>query len=258
MPRTYTFGRAEEATHPDSMRAALAEFISTLVFVFAGEGSVLALDKLYSEPGPPDSGLIMIALAHALALFSAVAASINVSGGHLNPAVTFGALVGGRISAVLAFYYWIAQLLGAIIASLLLRLVTNGMRPVGFHVTPGVGQVPGLIMEMVMTFGLVYTVYATAIDPKRGSLGIIAPLAIGFIVGANILVGGPFDGASMNPARAFGPALVGWRWNNHWIYWLGPFVGGGLAALIYEYMVIPTETPHHTHTHHQPLAPEDY
>lgn len=130
-------------------------------------------------------------------------------------------------------------------------------RPVGFYVASGVGEVHGLILEMVMTFGLVYTVYATAVDPKRGSLGIIAPLAIGFIVGANILVGGPFDGASMNPARAFGPALVGWRWRNHWIYWLGPFIGAGLAGLIYEYLVIPTEPlPHHTH--HQPLAPEDY
>ncbi|CAI0540755.1 unnamed protein product [Linum tenue] len=84
----------------------------------------------------------------------------------------------------------------------------------------------------------------------------MAPLAIGLIVGANILVGGPFDGAAMNPARAFGPSLVGWRWKNHWIYWLGPFLGGGLAAIIYEYMVIPTEPP--LHTHHQPLAPEDY
>ncbi|KAJ9172507.1 hypothetical protein P3X46_015737 [Hevea brasiliensis] len=257
MPRRYALGRAEEATNPDSMRAALAEFVSTLIFVFAGEGSVLALDKLYRETEPPASGLVMIALAHALALFSAVSASINISGGHVNPAVTFGALVGGRISVLRAFYYWVAQLLGAIVASLLLRLVTNGMRPVGFYVASGVGEVHGLIMEMVMTFGLVYTVYATAVDPKRGSLGIIAPLAIGFIVGANILVGGPFDGASMNPARAFGPALVGWRWRNHWIYWLGPFVGGGLAALIYEYTVIPTDPlPHHTH--HQPLAPEDY
>nr|AJI43696.1 tonoplast intrinsic protein [Hevea brasiliensis] len=257
MPRRYALGRAEEATNPDSMRAALAEFVSTLIFVFAGEGSVLALDKLYRETEPPASGLVMIALAHALALFSAVSASINISGGHVNPAVTFGALVGGRISVLQAFYYWVAQLLGAIVASLLLRLVTNGMRPVGFYIASGVGEVHGLIMEMVMTFGLVYTVYATAVDPKRGSLGIIAPLAIGFIVGANILVGGPFDGASMNPARAFGPALVGWRWRNHWIYWLGPFVGGGLAALIYEYTVIPTDPlPHHTH--HQPLAPDDY
>jgi aquaporin TIP len=113
-------------------------------------------------------------------------------------------------------------------------------------------------MEMALTFGVVYTVYATALDPKRGSLGIIAPLAIGFIVGANILVGGPFDGASMNPARAFGPALIGWRWRYHWIYWVGPFLGGGLAALIYEYIVIPTEpVPRHAHQH-QPLAPEDY
>ncbi|XP_065880036.1 probable aquaporin TIP3-2 [Euphorbia lathyris] len=256
MPRGYSFGRAEDATHPEFMRAALAEFISTLIFVFAGEGSVLALDKVYKETG--DSGVVMIAVAvaHALGLFAAVSASINISGGHVNPAVTFGALVGGRISLLRASFYWIAQLLGAIVASLLLRIVTNGQRPVGFHVSSGVGEFHALIMEMVMTFGLVYTVYATSIDPKRGSIGIIAPLAIAFIVGANILVGAPFDGASMNPARAFGPALVGWRWNNHWIYWLGPLVGGALAALIYEYMLIPTEPPHHTL--HQPLAPEDY
>nr|AJI43697.1 tonoplast intrinsic protein [Hevea brasiliensis] len=232
--RRYAFGNAEEATHPDSMKAALAEFVSTLIFVFAGEGSVLALDKLYRETGPPASGLVMIALAHALALFSALSASINISGGHVNPAVTFGALVGGRISVLRALYYWVAQLLGSIVASLLLRLVTNRMRPVGFYVASGAAEVHGLILEMVMTFGLAYTVYATAVDTNRGSLGIIAPLAIGLIVGANILVGGPFDGASMNPARAFGPALVGWRWRNHWIYWLGPFIRGGLAALIYR------------------------
>ncbi|KAK4781865.1 hypothetical protein SAY86_015967 [Trapa natans] len=108
-----------------------------------------------------------------------------------------------------------------------------------------------------MTFGLVYTVYATSIDPKRGNLGIIAPLATGFIFGANILVGGPFEGAAMNPALAFGPALVGWRWRHHWVYWVGPLLGGGIAGLIYEFMVIPTESSP-THTHHQPLAPEDY
>ncbi|WCJ29160.1 tonoplast intrinsic protein 2 [Euphorbia peplus] len=257
MPRGYAFGRAEDATHPDSIRAALAEFISTLIFVFAGEGSVLALDKVYRETGPPAETLVVVALAHALALFAAISSSINISGGHVNPAVTFGALVGGRVSVLRAVFYWIAQLLGAVVASLLLRLVTNGMRPVGFHVSSGIGELHGLLMEMVMTFGLVYTVYATAIDPKRGSVGIIAPLAIAFLVGANILVGGPFDGASMNPARAFGPALVGWRWHNHWIYWVGPLIGGALAGLVYEYMVIPTEPPHH-HTLHQPLAPEDY
>ncbi|EPS57548.1 hypothetical protein M569_17268 [Genlisea aurea] len=257
MPRRYAFGRAEEATHPDSVRATMAEFFSTFIFVFAGEGSILALDKIYgADTGLHSSSLAVIALAHALALFAAVASSMNVSGGHVNPAVTLGALVGGRVSVLRAIYYWIAQLLGAVVASLLLRLTTGGMRPVGLGVTVGEGSLNALLMEIVMTFGLVYTVYATAIDPKRGSLGTISPLAIAFIFGANILVGAPFEGASMNPARAFGPALVGWRWRYHWIYWLGPFVGAAIAGLIYEFGIIQAaEAPHHTH---QPLAPEDY
>ncbi|KAL7160718.1 hypothetical protein ACSBR2_041392 [Camellia fascicularis] len=264
--RRYEFGSAAEGTHPDSMRAALSEFLSTFIFVFAGEGAILALDKMYREEQraailPAAAGLVVIALAHGLGLFAAIASSMNVSGGHVNPAVTFGALVGGRISLLRAVFYWVAQLAGAVIASLLLRLATGGMRPVGFHLSAGVGVLNALLLEMVMTFGLMYTVYATGIDPKRGSLGTIAPLAIAFIVGANILVGGPFDGASMNPARAFGPAFVGWRWRHHWIYWLGPFIGAAIAGVIYEYAIIPSEiTPHHTHHHHhhQPLAPEDY
>ncbi|PPD98974.1 hypothetical protein GOBAR_DD03998 [Gossypium barbadense] len=242
-PRRYQFGRADEATHPDSMRATLAEFLSTIIFVFAGEGSILALDKMYKDTSATPARLVMIALAHGLSLFAAVASSVNVSGGHVNPAVTFGALLCGRISLVRALYYWIAQLLGSI-------------RPGGFALASGVGELRGLILEIVLTYGLVYTVYATGIDPKRGSVGTIAPLAIGLIVSANILVGGPFDGAAMNPARAFGPALVGWRWNHHWIYWVGPLIGGGLAALMYEYMVIPAAEP--AHPTHQPLAPEDY
>ncbi|KAI5444978.1 hypothetical protein KIW84_013311 [Lathyrus oleraceus] len=195
-----------------------------------------------------------VALAHAFALFAAVSSSMHVSGGHVNPAVTFGALIGGRISVIRAVYYWVAQLLGSIVAALLLRLVTNNMRPAGFHVGVGLGEGHGLLLEIIMTFGLMYTVYATAIDPKRGNIAAIAPLAIGLIVGANILVGGPFDGACMNPALAFGPSLVGWRWHSHWIFWVGPFIGAALASLIYEYVVIPTEPPHA----HQPLAAEDY
>ncbi|KAJ6752596.1 hypothetical protein OIU74_027421 [Salix koriyanagi] len=104
------------------------------------------------------SGLVAVALAHALALFSAVASSINISGGHVNPAVTFGSLVGGRISVFRAVFYWVAQLLGSTVAALLLRLVTNGMRPVGFHVQSGGGVMHGLLLEMALTFGLVYTV----------------------------------------------------------------------------------------------------
>ncbi|KAF3781478.1 Aquaporin [Nymphaea thermarum] len=251
--RRFAVGRAEDATHPDTIRAALSEFISTLIFVFAAEGAVLAHDKL-TKGTSSMAGLVAVALASALALFVAVAVGFNTSGGHVNPAVTFGALVGGRLSLLRAFLYWIAQLLGAVVASLLLRFTTHGMRPFGFSVAAGEGEVQALVLEIVMTFALVYTFYATAIDPKRGTMGTIAPLAIGLILGANILAGGPFDGASMNPARAFGPSLVGWRWRNHWIYWVGPLLGGGLAGLVYEFLMIPTEPPRT----HQPLAPEDY
>lgn len=101
------------------------------------------------------------------------------------------------------------------------------------------GALNALVFEIVMTFGLVYTVYATAVDPKKGSLGTIAPIAIGFIVGANILAGGAFTGASMNPAVAFGPAVVSWSWDCHWIYWVGPLVGGGIAGLVYDLLFIP-------------------
>ncbi|KAK8957229.1 Aquaporin TIP3-1 [Platanthera zijinensis] len=254
MPRRYAFRWTEDAVHPDTMRAFLAEFISTAIFVFAAEGSFLSLGKIYKDTTTA-GGLVILALASALSLAVAVSVSLNISGGHLNPAVTLGALVGGRISVFRAFVYWIAQFLGAIFAAVLLRICTGGMRPVGFALAAGVGRGHAVILEIVLTFGLVYTVYATAIDPKRGGTGTIAPVMIGFIVGANTLVGGPFDGAAMNPARAFGPALVGWRWLHHWVFWVGPFVGGALAALVYEFLVIPAETPH---PHHQPLTPEDY
>lgn len=103
-----------------------------------------------------------------------------------------------------------------------------------FALSDGVSVWHAVIFEIVMTFGLVYTVYATAVDPRKGNIGIIAPLAIGFIVAANILVGGAFDGASMNPAVCFGPAVVSWTWTHHWVYWIGPFIGAAIAAIIYD------------------------
>lgn len=120
-----------------------------------------------------------------------------------------------------------------------------------FAVSSGIGTWNAVVFEIVMTFGLVYTVYATAVDPKKGDIGVIAPIAIGFIVGANILAGGAFDGASMNPAVSFGPAVVSWTWTNHWVYWLGPFAGAAIAALVYEIFFISSNT-------HQQLPTTDY
>lgn len=115
-------------------------------------------------------------------------------------------------------------------------------------VAAGVGAIEGVVMEIVITFALVYTVYATAVDPKKGSLGTIAPIAIGFIVGANILAAGPFSGGSMNPARSFGPAVASGDFADNWIYWVGPLIGGGLAGLVYAYVFMVHE--------HVPLVSE--
>ncbi|KAG8073450.1 hypothetical protein GUJ93_ZPchr0006g41920 [Zizania palustris] len=242
-------GSHQEVYHPGALKAALAEFISTLIFVFAGQGSGVAFSKLTSGGATTPTGLIAAALAHAFALFVAVSVSANISGGHVNPAVTFGAFVGGNITLFRGLLYWIAQLLGSTAACFLLTFATGGL-PTGTFGLSGISAWEALVLEIVMTFGLVYTVYATAVDPKKGSLGTIAPIAIGFIVGANILVGGAFDGASMNPAVAFGPALVSWSWESQWVYWVGPLIGGGLAGIIYEVLFI-------SHTHEQ-LPTTDY
>ncbi|CAN0926178.1 Aquaporin TIP1-2 [Linum grandiflorum] len=249
--RDIAVGHYGEATHPDALRAGLAEFFSTLIFVFAGEGSGMAFAKMTDGAANNPTGLIAAAIAHAFALFVAVSVGANISGGHVNPAVTFGAFIGGNITLLRGIVYWIAQLLGSTVACLLLKFVTGGLETAAFGLSDGVGVWNAVVLEIVMTFGLVYTVYATAVDPKKGDLGTIAPLAIGFIVGANILIGGAFDGASMNPAVSFGPALVSWSWNNHWVYWVGPLIGGGLAGLVYEVIFI-------GYGNHEQLPTTDY
>lgn len=128
----------------------------------------------------------------------------------------------------------------------MLKIVTTG-EDVARHAI-GVGMTPwsAVLMEAVLTFTLVFVVFATAVDPKKGTVGVIAPLAIGFTVLAQIFVGAPFSGASMNPGRSFGPALVAMDFTNHWVYWVGPFIGAALAALIYDGVFIsPSPPPGH-------------
>ncbi|KAK2999133.1 hypothetical protein RJ639_022831 [Escallonia herrerae] len=244
-------GSPAEATRADALKAGLAEFISMLIFVFAGEGSGMAFNKLTDSGSTTPAGLVAAALAHAFALFVAVAVGANISGGHVNPAVTFGAFIGGNITFFRSIVYWIAQLLGSVVACLLLKFATGGLETSAFSLSSGVTVWNALVFEIVMTFGLVYTVYATAVDPKKGNIGILAPIAIGFIVGANILAGGAFDGASMNPAVSFGPAVVCWSWSGHWVYWLGPFIGSAIAALVYDVIFIGSNS-------HEQLPTTDY
>ncbi|XP_060216250.1 aquaporin TIP1-3-like [Lycium barbarum] len=230
-------GNLKEATHPDTLKAALAEFISMLIYVFAAEGFA-ASSRLTS--GDLQAQLIAAAINHAFALAVVVSVATNISGGHVNPAVTFGAFVGGHITLCRTILYWIAQLLGSVVACLLLKY------SVGAEVSP-FAPTPrnAAVFEIVTTFGLVYTFYETSIDPKRSNSGvIIAPIVSGSIVGANILSGGAFYGAAMNPAAPFGQAMVSWTWNNHWVYWLGTFVGAAIASLVYETIFIPKNIDH--------------
>ena len=117
-----------EETYPtDALRGALAEFISTLIFVFAGEGSGMAFNKLTDDASTTPAGLVAAALAHAFGLFVAVSVSFNISHGHVNPAVTFGAFLGGHINLLRGILYWIAQLLGSTVACLLLKFSSGGL-----------------------------------------------------------------------------------------------------------------------------------
>lgn len=226
-------GRSSEATSADALKAAFAEFIATFLFVFLGVGSCVAYAKIHD--GELDAaGLVAIALAHGLGIVITVAATANISGGHVNPAVTLGLAIGGHITIFRGALYWIAQLLGSVAASFTLKLIIVPGQVIPPHgLGDSVSWVGGLVLEIILTFALVFVVYATAVDPKKGSIGIVAPLAIGFTVLAAHFVGVPYTGASLNPARSFGPAVASFTWANQWIYWVGPLVGAALAAVVY-------------------------
>ncbi|HLA18504.1 MAG TPA: MIP family channel protein [Dehalococcoidia bacterium] len=218
-------------------RAVLAELIATLLFVFVGAGSVVVVTGVIgASPGDDAAALTAIALAHGLAIAVVVAGTAKISGGHVNPAVTFGAVISGRMKLTTGILYVGAQLAGAVIGALLIKAAVVGdvegnlgAHALNLNALDGKGG--GVLVEAVLTFVLVFTVFATAID-RRG-MGNLAPIAIGLAILIDHLVGVPLTGASMNPARSFGPALVADAWDNHWVYWVGPLAGGGIAALAY-------------------------
>ncbi|XP_057466925.1 aquaporin TIP4-1-like [Actinidia eriantha] len=224
-------GTGREATQPDCIQALIVEFICTFLFVFVGVGAAMATDKL---AGDALVGLFFVAMAHALVVAVMICAGFRISGGHLNPAVTLGLCAGGHITVFRTILYWIDQCLASAAACALLKYLTGGLATPVHTLAIGMGYLQGVIMEIVLTFSLLFTVYTTIVDPKKGFLDGLGPLLTGLVIGANIMVGGAFSGASMNPARSFGPALVSGIWTDHWVYWVGPLIGGGLAGLIYE------------------------
>jgi MIP family channel proteins len=217
-----------------------AEFIGTFMFVFIGAGAA----TLAAANG---AGTVGIAVATGLGLGILISALGHISGGHFNPAVTLGAWVTGKINSVRAPLFVVAQLAGAAAGAGLLRLALSEKiwKPTELGATlinPAARQVgfttpKALLLEAIMTFALVLVVFGTAIDP-RGTFKAIAGFGIGLIVAADILVGGVLTGASMNPARSFGPALLTWTWTDFWVYILGPVAGAVIAAEVYWFFFL--------------------
>lgn len=218
--------------------ALLAEFIGVFTLCFIG---ILAIGGPATVGAPGQSTLLGVAFAHGLALVVMIGALAAVSGAHFNPAVTVGLLLIRRIGGGQALGYIGAQLVGAVAASFLLSLLFGAQLPARGNpaLANGVAPVSGIVLEVVATFFLVLVVIGSAVD-KRAPQGVF-PLLIGLTVTMDILAIGPLTGGAMNPARAFGPALVSGHWANHWIYWVGPLVGGALAALTAQWFLPPTE-----------------
>jgi MIP family channel proteins len=221
-----------------SISAPLAEFIGTFFLCFAGIAAILSATAAVGG----GAGLVGVALAHGLALSIAVSVFGGVSGAHVNPAVTSAMLVTGRISAPKAGVYVLAQLAGATTAAAICKAVF----PVAAVAEANLGiPLPAawatpttvFLLEAVMTFLLVTAVFGTAVD-ERGKAVKIGGFGIGLTVAFDILAGGPVTGASMNPARSFGPALIQGYWTWHPFYWLAPIAGGVIAGLVYHHLIL--------------------
>lgn len=218
----------------DAVRHFVAEFIGTFALVFVG-GAAIMIARDTNSP----AGLIGIALAHGLMLGVMVSALMRVSG-HLNPAVTLGFLATRRIDTSMAGVYILGQLIGAIVGAYALKFTFPFTL---FEVTRGGGQSIALqvtggqafVLEAIATFFLVVVTFGTIVDPKAPRMG---GLAVGFVYAANMLAIGPLTGASMNPARSFGPAVATGIFEAQLIYWLAPITGALAAAVLYEFLFI--------------------
>jgi MIP family channel proteins len=230
-------------------KAAVAEAVGTFTLIFLGAGSIL-VDAFVRGAAPFGfADLVGIALAHGLALVVMISATWTVSGGHLNPAVTFGLWIGGVVKAKDAVVYWIAQLVGAVVAAAILLAAWNGVAGGNALATanhlgtpglsPGVGVGAAILLETVATFFLVFVVYGTAVNASFN--GRIGGIAIGLTVAGDILAIGPLTGAAMNVARWFGPALVSGTWTNGYVYVVGPLLGAAIAGLLYGRYILETK-----------------
>ncbi|KAK7872800.1 hypothetical protein R5R35_011922 [Gryllus longicercus] len=210
-------------------KALLAEFLGTMILNLFGCGSCINVNETQA------GGYILISLSFGLAVMAAIQAVGHVSGAHVNPAVTAGMLVTGRVYPLKGLLYIIAQCIGAITGTAILKALTPdkvqgnlGMTTLG----PNVTAIQGFGIEFFLGFILVLVVFGVC-DPNKPTTAGIAPLVIGLTVTVGHLMAIDYTGSSMNPARTLGSAVVSAHWDDHWVYWLGPILGGISAALLY-------------------------
>jgi MIP family channel proteins len=209
------------------VRALVAEFIGTFALVFAGCGAIMV------DASTHQLGHLGVAAAFGLAIMVMIYGVGHISGAHFNPAVTATFALTrhfpwGRVPG-----YWAAQVAGAFVAAALLRASLGDLAALG-STTPSGSDAQSLVFEAVMSFFLMFVIMAVATDAR--AVGEAAAIAIGATVGLDALFGGPISGASMNPARSLGPALVEGRFNSIWIYILGPLLGAGAAGITYRWL----------------------
>lgn len=203
-------------------KKVVAEMVGTFMLIFIGAGSAAI-----------SGNLVAIALAHGLVVATSAYIFGSVSGSHINPAVTLGLMVGGKIKFPEALRYWLAQFVGGALGAAALLLVL-GSADSGLGATvlaDGVSQTQGLLLEMILTFFIVNAVFFAAEEGRAGNMA-------GFVIGGTltlaILMGGPLTGASLNPARTLGPALFTNTLGQFWVYLVGTSLGAILAALFYK------------------------
>jgi MIP family channel proteins len=237
------YGSQIDASH--LVGAAIAELVGTFILVFGG--TAVAVGAILARPtaGPAYDSLA-VALAFGLALAAVVAAIGHVSGAHVNPAVTLGMAAAGKFPWNYTPVYIGAQLVGAVLGALATWLTFGGparseAKLAATYPAQGVGDLQAFIVEILITFILVFVVMAVATDERAPAA--IAPIAVGFALAVGVFIAGPVTGGSVNPARSLGPMIVAGDLTSVWLYVLGPIIGGVLGAVLYDRYMAQTEAP---------------
>jgi aquaporin NIP len=209
------------------LRAAVAEAIGTFALVFAGAGAIMVDAKTHAL------GHVGVAITFGLVIMAMIYAVGHISGAHFNAAVTFAFALTRHFPWPRAVVYWIAQFVGAVTAALLLRASVGNIAHVGATLPSG-SQAQSFLFEFVMTAFLMFVILAVATDTR--AVGEAAAIAIGGTIGLDAMFGGPISGASMNPMRSLGPALVSGDVHALWLYIVAPILGASVGGVAYQFV----------------------